>query len=144
MQKSASTPWWAWLAGALALIGAIGIGLYIARTGTQPVGALPGQSALAPSATTAPAGPTIQHPIDEAAAGAAGTLVGSYGDAAMAPRFAEASATAEVLAVAGAAATLAAEGEKAGAYCFAVVWRRSVCESSSPLSRHVPLPRGNV
>ena len=70
MKKSASTPWWGWLAGALALIGAIGIGLYVARTGKQPVGTLPGQSALTPQAATAPpAGATIQHPIDEAAAG---------------------------------------------------------------------------
>lgn len=75
MKKSASTPWWAWSAGALALIGAIGIGLYLARTGKQSVSELPGQTSLAPP-PAAPAAAPIQHPIDQAAgAGDAATAV---------------------------------------------------------------------
>ena len=75
MKKSTSTPWWAWSAGALAILGAIGVGLYLARTGNAPVSALPGQSTLATPAT-APTGAPIQYPIDAAAgAGDAGTAV---------------------------------------------------------------------
>jgi hypothetical protein len=59
-------PWWAWLAGVLAVAGAIGIGLYLARTGKPSVSELPGTSAVAPPAATPPAS-TIQHPIDQAA-----------------------------------------------------------------------------
>jgi hypothetical protein len=75
-RRAASTPWWAWLAGALALVGAIAIGLYFARTGKPPVAALPGTTGLAPSATSAPAGTPVEHPIEQAAgAGDAGSAV---------------------------------------------------------------------
>ena len=76
MKKPASTPWWASLAGVLAVFGAIGIGLYLARSGKAPVGALPGQSTLAPAATGSSGATPIEHPIDAAAgAGDAGTAV---------------------------------------------------------------------
>lgn len=65
-KRPAATPWWAWLAGLLALAGAVGIGLYLARTGKQPVSELPGQSAVAPLPSAAPANP-IKHPIEQAA-----------------------------------------------------------------------------
>jgi len=67
-KRPASTPWWAWLAGVLAVAGAIGIGLYLARTGKPPVTELPGTSGAPPMPTTAPAS-TIQHPIGEVAVG---------------------------------------------------------------------------
>lgn len=67
-KRPASTPWWAWLAGALAVAGAIGIGLYVARTGKQAVTQLPGQSAIAPASQAAST--PIQHPIDKAVTGA--------------------------------------------------------------------------
>jgi hypothetical protein len=62
-----TTPWWAWLAGALALVAAIGIGFYAARKGPPPTSALPGQSSALPPAATAPSASTIQHPIGDAA-----------------------------------------------------------------------------
>jgi DUF3014 family protein len=65
--KRGSTPWWAWLAGVLAVAGAIGIGLYLARKGAPPTSALPGQSSDLPSATSAPPASAIQHPIGQAA-----------------------------------------------------------------------------
>jgi len=65
--KRKSTPWWAWLAGALALLVAIGAGLYFARTAPPPTSALPGQSSALPPATTTPPASTIQHPIGDAA-----------------------------------------------------------------------------
>jgi len=68
-KRPASTPWWAWLAGILAVAGAVGIGLYVARTGKQAVTQLPGQSALAP-APSAASSTQIQHPIDKAITGA--------------------------------------------------------------------------
>ena len=64
--KRKTTPW-VWPAGALALLAAIGAGLYVARTAPPPTSALPGQSsALPPAATTPPANP-IEHPIGDAA-----------------------------------------------------------------------------
>ena len=75
MKKPASTPWWASLAGALAVLGAIGIGLYLARSGKAPVGALPGPSTLASPATSSSGAGAIQHPIDAAASGDAGTAL---------------------------------------------------------------------
>ena len=65
-KRPASTPWWAWLAGVLAVAGAIGIGLYLARTGKPPVTELPGTSGAPPVSATAPSS-TIQHPIGDAA-----------------------------------------------------------------------------
>jgi hypothetical protein len=65
-KRPAATPWWAWLAGALAVAGAIGIGLYVARTGPPAVSELPGTSRIAP-APAAPPASTIQHPIEQAA-----------------------------------------------------------------------------
>ncbi len=65
-KRPASTPWWAWLAGALAVAGAIGIGLYLARTGPPAVSEMPGANKIAPAPATPPAS-TIQHPIDQAA-----------------------------------------------------------------------------
>lgn len=65
-KRPATTPWWAWLAGAGALAGAIGIGLYVARTGPPAVSELPGTNKIAP-APAAPPASTIQHPIDRAA-----------------------------------------------------------------------------
>src|SRR5690348_9752812 len=67
-KRPASTPWWAWLAGLLAVAGAIGIGLYLARTGKPPVTELPGTSGAAPTAPATPPAPTIQHPIEDVAA----------------------------------------------------------------------------
>ena len=61
-----ATPWWAWLAGALAIVGAIGIGLYLARTGPPAVSEMPGASKAAPAPATTPPS-NIQHPIDQAA-----------------------------------------------------------------------------
>ena len=73
--QSASTPWWAWLAGALALAGAIGIGLYLARTGKPAVSELPGQTRIAPAlGTEQPAAP-IEHPIEQAAGASEGAPV---------------------------------------------------------------------
>jgi DUF3014 family protein len=66
-KRPASTPWWAWLAGALSVAGAIGIGLYLARTGPPAVSEMPGTNKVAPAPATPPAS-TIQHPIDQAAA----------------------------------------------------------------------------
>ena len=67
-KRPASTPWWAWLAGVLAVAGAIGIGLYLARTGKPPVTELPGTSGAAPAVTpAAPPPSTIQHPIEQVA-----------------------------------------------------------------------------
>ena len=66
-KRPASTPWWAWLAGVLAVAGAIGIGLYLARTGKPPVTELPGTSGAAPVAPATPPASTIQHPIEEVA-----------------------------------------------------------------------------
>jgi hypothetical protein len=64
--KRAGTPWWAWTAGALAVIGALGIGIYFARSGKEavmqplPAAVVPGTPAqISPAAA-------IQHPIDEA------------------------------------------------------------------------------
>jgi hypothetical protein len=53
----------------LAVAGAIGIGLYLARTGKPPVTELPGTSGAPPAATAAPSTPpsTIQHPIEQVA-----------------------------------------------------------------------------
>lgn len=65
-KRPASTPWWAWLAGVLAVAGAIGIGLYLARTGKPPVTELPGTSGAPPAFAAAPAS-TIQHPIGDVA-----------------------------------------------------------------------------
>ena len=65
--KSRTTPWWAWLAGALALLAAVGVGLYVARKAPPPTSALPGQSSALPPAATTPPASTIQHPIGEAA-----------------------------------------------------------------------------
>ncbi|HEX5121906.1 MAG TPA: DUF3014 domain-containing protein [Rhodanobacteraceae bacterium] len=65
-RRPATTPWWAWLAGALAVVGAIGIGLYLARSGPPAVSEMPGTSKLAPATATPPAS-TIQHPIGDAA-----------------------------------------------------------------------------
>jgi DUF3014 family protein len=68
-KRPAPTPWWAWLAGALAIAGAVGIGLYLARTSKPTVSELPGTSAVAPPPAAAATTP-IQHPIDQAAVGA--------------------------------------------------------------------------
>ena len=66
--KRKTTPWWVWPAGTLALLAAIGGGLYVARKAPPPTSALPGQSSALPSAatTTTPANP-IEHPIGDAA-----------------------------------------------------------------------------
>jgi hypothetical protein len=63
-RRPASTPWWAWLAGVLAIAGAIGIGLYLARTGKPPVTELPGTSGAPPAAPAVPPVSTIEHPIE--------------------------------------------------------------------------------
>jgi hypothetical protein len=65
--KRKVTPWWAWPAGALALVVAIGAGLYFAKKGAPPTSALPGQSSALPAAATSPQASTIQHPIEGAA-----------------------------------------------------------------------------
>jgi len=61
-----ATPWWAWLSGVLAVAGAIGIGLYLARSGPPAVSEMPGTSKIAPAPATPPAS-TIQHPIGDVA-----------------------------------------------------------------------------
>ena len=73
--QSASTPWWAWLAGALAVAGAIGIGLYLARTGKPAVSELPGQSRVAPAVGTGQPAAPIEHPIEQAAGASEGAAV---------------------------------------------------------------------
>ena len=67
LMKKRETPWWAWTAGALAVAGAIGIGLYVARTGKQAVTRVPPASVAAPAES--PAAPAIQHPIEQAQTG---------------------------------------------------------------------------
>jgi hypothetical protein len=57
-----------WIAGTAAVVVAIGIGLYFARTGSEAVGPLPGTNA-APSTsapTNTPPVPPIEHPIEQA------------------------------------------------------------------------------
>ena len=57
-----------WIAGAGAIVVAIGIGLYFARTGGEAVGQLPGTSTT-PSASapaSAPQAPPVEHPIEQA------------------------------------------------------------------------------
>jgi hypothetical protein len=57
-----------WIAGTAAVVVAIGIGLYFARTGSEAVSPLPGTNA-APSTsapTNAPPVPPIEHPIEQA------------------------------------------------------------------------------
>jgi len=70
--KTKQTPWWAWTAGALAVAGAIGIGLYLARVGKEPVTQLPGANPTTGSATASPAAPAIEHPIEQAQVGDSG------------------------------------------------------------------------
>ncbi len=65
-RRPATTPWWAWLAGALAVVGAMGLGLYLARSGPPAVSEMPGTSRIAPATATPPAS-TIRHPIGDAA-----------------------------------------------------------------------------
>ena len=67
--RQTATPWWAWSAGALAIVGAMGIGVYVARVGKPPTTEVPAASAN-PSSAGAVAPATIQHPIDQALAGA--------------------------------------------------------------------------
>lgn len=68
-KRRESTPWWAWLAGVLAVAGAIGIGLYLASTGKPPVTELPGTSGAPPAAAApTPAPSKIEYPIDRVAA----------------------------------------------------------------------------
>lgn len=66
-QRTASTPWRVWLAGAVALGGAIAIGTYLARQGKQAVSELPGRSAAQLSETAAPPAAQVRHPIEQAA-----------------------------------------------------------------------------
>jgi hypothetical protein len=70
MKAKQKTPWWAWTAGALAVAGAIGIGLYVARSAKEPVTRLPTDKSVTAS-PEAPAAPTIQHPIEQAQVGEA-------------------------------------------------------------------------
>ena len=68
MKKPTRTPWWSWAAGALAVAGAIGIGLYLARSGEEGVTrALPPAAPSVPNFAAAPIAPPIQHPIEQAA-----------------------------------------------------------------------------
>lgn len=72
MKPKQKTPWWAWTAGALAVVGAIGIGVYIARTGKPAVTQIP--AAVSPAGSPgAPETPPIQHPIEQAEVSEAGT-----------------------------------------------------------------------
>jgi hypothetical protein len=66
-KRPPSTPWWAVLAGVLAVAGAIGIGLYLARTGKPPVTEPLGASGAPPAAPAAGPASPIQHPIEQAA-----------------------------------------------------------------------------
>ncbi|MET0230067.1 MAG: DUF3014 domain-containing protein [Rhodanobacteraceae bacterium] len=68
--KRKNTPWTAWVAGTLALVAAVGAGLYFAKQGAPPTSALPGQSSALPPVATTPNASTIQHPIDAAASSA--------------------------------------------------------------------------
>jgi len=66
-----SIPWWSKAAGALAVAGALGIGAYVAWTGKAPVTAPPGTAGTQPLPTaTSPPPAAIQHPIEQANAGA--------------------------------------------------------------------------
>ena len=67
-RRPTATPWWAWLAGVLAVAGAIGIGLYLARTGKPPVTEPLGSSGAPPAAPATPPAATIRHPIEAVAA----------------------------------------------------------------------------
>jgi len=70
--RKAKTPWWAWAAGTLAIAGALGIGIYLARTGKEPVTeVLPPPSAVPQTDAQQASAPAIQHPITEADTGAA-------------------------------------------------------------------------
>lgn len=64
-----TTPWWAGLAGVLAVAGAVAIGLYLARSDTRPDTTRPALTGSTPSAPT-PAAPAPQHPIAQALGGA--------------------------------------------------------------------------
>ncbi|HEY0230736.1 MAG TPA: DUF3014 domain-containing protein [Dokdonella sp.] len=66
--KQKQTPVGTWLAGGIAIVVAVGAGIYFARNGGEAVSALPG-TGMAPS-TTAASAPTaaapIEHPIEQA------------------------------------------------------------------------------
>jgi len=68
MNKQSTTPWWAQAAGVLAIIGAIAIGIYVARSGKQASVSVPAASTSAPASTAESAAP-IQHPIELAQTG---------------------------------------------------------------------------
>jgi hypothetical protein len=57
----------AWIAGALAVLAAIGLGLYLARKAPPATSALPGQSSALPPSAGSPPANAIQHPIGNAA-----------------------------------------------------------------------------
>ena len=66
MNKQSTTPWWAQTAGVLAVVGAIGIGIYVARSGKHASINVPATSTSAPST---PGAAPIQHPIELAQTG---------------------------------------------------------------------------
>ena len=55
------------MAGALAIIGAVGVGVYVAELGKRPTTEL--RATANPQPAAAPAEPAIQHPIDKAVSG---------------------------------------------------------------------------
>lgn len=70
--RRSTTPWWASAAAVLAIVGAIGIGIYLARTNQHAVTPLPSASNPSPGHATAPVPSSPQHPIDQAQIGDAG------------------------------------------------------------------------
>ena len=68
MNRQSTTPWWAQAAGALAVIGAIGIGIYVARSGKHASINVPAASTSGSASTAGTAAP-IQHPIELAQTG---------------------------------------------------------------------------
>jgi hypothetical protein len=71
--RRATVSWVGWLSGAIALAVAIGIGVYFAQKAPSPTSAPPGRSGTALPGTTAPASPSIAHPIEQAAGASEGT-----------------------------------------------------------------------
>lgn len=65
MKKQASTPWWAQAAGVLAVVGALGIGGYLAWSGRHASTSVPASSTIGAPASSSAAAP-IQHPIEVA------------------------------------------------------------------------------
>ncbi|MET0226433.1 MAG: DUF3014 domain-containing protein [Dokdonella sp.] len=65
----------AWLAGGIAIVIAVCVGIYFARSGGEAISQLPGTNAAPPTtaaSTAAPTAPLIEHPIEQAQVDSAG------------------------------------------------------------------------